>query len=181
VPRPGRAAGLTGWATRLRKDENPVGAFTKQASAVLDYLIAEGYTDREKVAVCGTSRGGFMAVHFTAAEPRVRCVAAFAPVTELSALSEFAGMEKHAGTIALDLRRQADKLAGRPIWMCIGNLDERVDTDRAIAFSRAAVKASAEAQKRSLFELHVMTSVGHTIHPTAHDEAAAWVAAQLKQ
>jgi len=176
----GEPAGLEGWAARLRKNEDFVADFTKQASAVLDQLVADGFTDRDRIAVCGTSRGGFMALHFAAAEPRVRCVAAFAPVTELSALREFDGMEKHAGTNALDLRRRAGQLAGRPVWMCIGNLDERVDTDRAIAFSREVVKASAAAKKQPLIELHVMTSAGHTIHPTAHDEAAAWVASQLK-
>src|SRR5262245_51250778 len=85
----GEPAGLEGWAARLRKNEDFVADFTKQASAVLDQLVADGFADRDKIAVCGTSRGGFMALHFAGAEPRVRCVAAFAPVTDLAALREF--------------------------------------------------------------------------------------------
>ncbi|MBI3862986.1 MAG: serine hydrolase [Planctomycetia bacterium] len=172
--------GLDGWAARLRGDRDPIPAFMKDASSVVDYLVAEGYVDPSKIFACGTSRGGFSALHFAAAEPRVRSVAAFAPVTDLLALREFQGMESHARTNELSLARHAPKLAGRPVWMCIGNHDERVDTDRAIAFTRAVVKASVEAKKPPAIELHVMTSEGHRIHPTAHEEAAAWFAAQLK-
>ena len=172
--------GLDGWATRLRQGEDPISPFTKDASGVLDHLIAEGLTDPKRVAVCGTSRGGFAALHFAAAEPRVRCAAAFAPVTDLLALREFMGQEKHQPTNDLALRCVAEKLAGRPIWMCIGNHDERVDTDRAIAFTRDVVTASVTQKKKAAIELHVMTSEGHTIHPTAHAEAAAWIARQLK-
>jgi CubicO group peptidase (beta-lactamase class C family)/dienelactone hydrolase len=178
--RDGEPQGLDGWGARLRKDEDFLGTFAKNASAVLDHLIAEGYTDREKVSVCGTSRGGFVALHFAAAEPRVRCVAAFAPVTDLIALREFRELAEHAPTKALALAHQAAKLAGRPIWMCIGNNDERVDTDRAIAFTREVVKASVAQKKPALIEIHVMTSAGHTIHPTAQNEAAAWIAEQFK-
>jgi dienelactone hydrolase len=172
--------GLDGWATRLSKGEDPIAPFTRDASAVLDYLIKEGLTDPARVAVCGTSRGGFAALHFAAAEPRVRCAAAFAPVTDLLALREFTGQEKNQPTNDLALRHLAEKLAGRPIWLCIGNHDERVDTDRAIAFTRDVVKASVAQKRKALFELHVMTSEGHSIHPTAHEEAAAWIAQQLK-
>lgn len=177
---PGEPQGLDGWAARLRQDRDPIPGFMKDASAVVDFLIAEGFADPSRIAACGTSRGGFCALHFAAVEPRVRCVAAFAPVTDLLALREFQGMEGLARTNELALVKHADKLAGRPVWMCIGNHDERVDTDRAIAFSRAVVRAAAAGKKSPLIELHVMTSTGHTIHPTAHDEAAAWIAGNLK-
>jgi dienelactone hydrolase len=172
--------GLDGWAARLSKGEDPISPFTKDASSVLDHLIAEGLTDPARVAVCGTSRGGFAALHFAAAEPRARCAAAFAPVTDLLALREFTGQDRNEPTNALALRHLDGKLAGRPIWMCIGNHDERVDTDFAIGFTRDVVKASVAQKKKALIELHVMTSEGHSIHPTAHEEAAAWIAKQLK-
>src|SRR5207237_9901005 len=90
--------GLAGWRVRLEKGDTLIPGFVAKASAVLDHLIKEGYTDPRRVAACGTSRGGFIALHFAAAEPRVRCVAAFAPVTNLLALREFAGMETHRAT-----------------------------------------------------------------------------------
>ena len=91
--KPGEAVNaLSCWRSRLEKGNDLVPGFVAKASAVLDYLIQEGYTDPHQVAACGTSRGGFIALHFAAAEPRVKSVAAFAPVTDLLALSEFAGM-----------------------------------------------------------------------------------------
>ncbi|MBS0266004.1 MAG: serine hydrolase [Planctomycetes bacterium] len=176
----GEPAGLDGWAHRLRNGSNPVTSLVADATDVVDYLIAEKFADPSKVFACGTSRGGFSALHFAAADPRVRSVAAFAPVTDLPALTEFKNLADDPTTMGLALLHQSQKLAGRPIWMCIGNHDERVDTERAIAFSRAVVKAAVAAGKPAAIELHVMTSLGHRTHPTAHDEAAAWMASQLK-
>jgi dienelactone hydrolase len=172
-----KESGLGGWRVRLAKGDTLVPGFVAKASAVLDYLIKEGYTDPRRVAACGTSRGGFIALHFAAAEPRVRCVAAFAPVTNLLALREFTGMEKHKPTRALELTNFADKLAGRHVWVCIGNRDDRVSTDDVIAFTRRVATASTASDKAAPVELHVMPTVGHRIHDTAHQEAAAWVLA----
>jgi dienelactone hydrolase len=166
--------GLAGWRARLEKGEDLVGALTRKLSVLLDHLIREGYTDGKSVAVAGTSRGGFMALHFAAAEPRVRSVAAFAPVTDLAALSEFAGLENDKRIRVLDLRRHADKLAGRSVWLCIGNNDQRVGTDQAIEFTRKVVAASVAAKKPADVQLHVMPTIGHRIHASAHDEVAAW-------
>lgn len=178
--RPGeQASSLSGWRTRLEKDGDLVPTFTKKVSTVLDYLIKERYTDPRKVAACGTSRGGFMALHAAAAEPRIGYVVALAPVIDLLALSEFAGMDKHEPTKALALANHADKLAGRAVWLCIGNHDERVGTDHSIVFTRKLVAASVARKKPANVELHVMATNGHRIHATAHDEAAAWLLGQL--
>ncbi len=178
--RRGEAAdSLSSWRARLQKDGDLVSPFNKNVSAVLDHLIKEGYTDPKRVAACGTSRGGFMALHAAVAEPRIQSVVAFAPVVDLLALAEFAGMEKHAPTCALALANHADKLAGRAVWLCIGNNDLRVGTDLSIAFTRKLVAASVARKRPANVELHVTATVGHRIHATAHDEAAAWLGRQL--
>jgi predicted esterase len=177
--KPGEQQGLNGWRARLDQDEDFVTPFTQKVSEIIDFLIAEGFSDPHQIAIAGTSRGGFMGLHAMAAEPRVRCGVAFAPVTELPILNEFWGLEKHSLTQSLSLSNVADKLAGRPLWMCIGNNDERVGTDSLIAFSRKVVSSSF-AQKRSApIELHVMPSEGHRIHEAAHEEAAAWLSKNL--
>ncbi|MBI2193015.1 MAG: prolyl oligopeptidase family serine peptidase [Planctomycetes bacterium] len=165
---------LAGWRRRVECGEPLMAAFTDRACAALDHLVREGYSDPHRVIVCGTSRGGFSAVHFAAAEPRLRAVAAFAPVADLRALREFAGLGDHEPTKALALHRLADRLAGRPLWLCIGNNDQRVGTDHAIAFTRRVVEASVAQGKPAPVELHVMQTEGHAIHPTAHEEAAEW-------
>lgn len=176
-----KPSGLSGWRTRLEKGDKLVSQFTARASEVLDYLIKEGWTDPVRVAACGTSRGGFIALHFTAAEPRVKSVAAFAPVVDLLALREFAGMANPEPAKALALVNQAEKLAGRNIWLCIGNHDERVSTEQAIAFTREVVKASVEQKKPPAVDLHVTATPGHTIHATAHEEAAVWLGSKFQK
>ena len=178
--KPGEPSGLDGWRARLDHGDKLVQEFVAHAARVLDFLVHEGYTDPHRVAACGTSRGGFIALHFAAAEPRVKCVAAFAPVTDLLLLREFAGLpDNRQATEALSLVNHAGQLAGRPVWICIGNHDQRVGTDSCIALTRKLVSASVAQKRPPAVELHVTTSAGHTIHSTAHDEAAAWTLARM--
>ena len=170
---------LEGWRTRLEAGEDIVAIFTAHASAVLDYLVEEGYTDTQRVAACGTSRGGFIALHFAAADARIKAVAAFAPVTNLLALREFIGMERDATSNSLALINHAKELVGRAMWLCIGNNDNRVNTDDAIAFTRRVVNDSVAQGVQANVELHVIASEGHGIHATAHEEAAAWLRQQV--
>jgi dienelactone hydrolase len=172
---------LAGWRVRIERGEDLIPSFTSRCTKVLDHLIAEGWTDPARVAAAGTSRGGFLALHLAAAEPRVRAVAAFAPVTKLRALAEFDGIKDKAAMAAdaLALNHYADKLAGRPIWVCIGNNDLRVGTNNAIAFTQKVLAESVAAKKTPRIELHVTRSEGHSIPPTAHAEAAAFIAAEI--
>ena len=171
--------GLNGWRARLEKGENFTATYNRKASEVLTFLVEERYSDPQRIAVAGTSRGGFMALHLMAAEPRVQCVVAFAPVSELPVLDEFKGMEKHPLAQSIELLSLADKLTGRPIWICIGNNDQRVGTDQCISLSRKIVMESVRQQKPAPIEIHVMQTEGHRIHETAHDEAAAWLAVRM--
>jgi hypothetical protein len=69
------------------------------------------------------------------------------------------------------------------VWLSIGNNDQRVDTDRAIAFTRAIVQASARQSKQPdptiPVELIVAPSAGHRKIDQAHEMLAAWLATQL--
>jgi dienelactone hydrolase len=173
--------GLTGWRKRLEKGEKLVGRFVARAARVLDYLVKEKYTDPKQVCVCGTSRGGFMALHFAAADPRVKCVAGCAPVTNLLAVSEFDGLQNNTEIKELSLSNNADKLAGRAVWICIGNNDLRVSTEEVIAYCRKLVKVAVERNKPANVELHVMPVKGHRVHATAPEEVARWILKQMKR
>lgn len=178
-----QAGGLTGWATRAKQDGNFVEPFTRRVSRVLDHLIAEKYADPQQIAVAGTSRGGFMALHTAAADERFRAAIAFAPVTHLPVLTEFSGLDQHEATRSLSIIHLADKLAGRAVWTAIGNQDARVGTEECIAATRAIVLAAARKQPDPKFvvpvELRVFPIAGHGMYPTAHDDAAAWLLKQF--
>ena len=174
--RQGEPEQLSGWRYRAEHGEDFVAEFSKRLSSALDDLIAQGYTDPERIAICGTSRGGFMSLQFAAHEPRVRCLAAYAPVTDLAALREFQGAEANAMVQSLDVRKQADKLAGRPVWIIIGDQDARVSTDSAIDLARKITRASLAQKLTSQVDLHVIAEPrGHTTPNGAIESSAAWL------
>jgi len=174
--------GLAGWRYRTDHDENLVTETNRRLSEVLDFLIATGRTDPARVAACGTSRGGFLALQFTASDPRVKCVAAFAPVTELLALREFNGAEDNALVKSLSVINQAGKLADRPVWIIIGDRDERVGTDHAITLARQITASALTRGLNPSVELHVLPEPkGHTTPQGAPELAAVWIAHQVAQ
>lgn len=170
---------LSGWRVRLQAGEAMVEAFTSRASRVLDWLVAEQYTDPAHVAACGTSRGGFIALHLAAADPRVRAAVAFAPVVTLPALAEFRGAAHHPAVRALNLTDAAERLCERAIWITIGADDTRVGTDYAITLTRKIVLCGREHGCPADVELHVLPAPGHATPSGAHDAAAAWVLARV--
>ena len=187
--RPGEAAGgLEGWKQRIVKGENLAAPFTKSFSQVLDYLVAEKYTDPAAVAVSGTSRGGYLAFHAGAADPRVKQVIAFAPVTNLAALREFDGAETDERVQAQSPLKIADKLVGKPLWIIIGNDDSRVSTEDCLQFAQEVVRLSKGKHNPVPVELRIVGTIDHRLHavPTAqfgqlcapHEEAARWLLLQ---
>lgn len=176
----GEPEGISGWSYRAANNEDFVADSNARLSKVLDHLITTGLTDPDKVAAGGTSRGGFLAIHFAAHDRRVRCVAGFAPVTELAALHEFHDKPDHPLVRKLSLKNQAEKLAGRPVWIVIGDRDERVGTQHAIEL---ASRLSAVAQKQNIasnVELHVLSEPrGHTTPEGSPQIAAKWIQHQL--
>lgn len=181
--RTGEPGQLDGWRYRIEHDDDFMSAFTARASAVLDVLIKDGVTDPRRVAVCGTSRGGFLAFHFAAADPRVKAAAGISPVTRLTALREFSTTSQREKAEQLDVARLAPQLGGRAIWLSIGNNDARVNTDDAIDFTREVVRASSQPDKPDAVipvELLVAPSRGHSKIDQAHEILATWLINQFQ-
>jgi len=179
--RPGEPEGLAGWPVRCKQGDNFVDDNNRRLSAVLDHLISKGFTDTEKIAVCGTSRGGYLALQFAAHDMRVKAVAAFAPVTDLTALREFKGFEENPLVQSLALVKQADQFAGRPVWIIIGDQDQRVGTEHAIELARAITKVSLANEVNSQVELHVIAEPrGHTVPPGTSKLSSEWFLRHLK-
>jgi len=174
--REGEPTSLRSWAHRVEAGEDLMAPFVARCVDVLDYLIERRFTDPDRVAACGTSRGGFCALHFAAAEPRVRAVAGISPVTNLIALREFAGMDEQQ-VHRLNVPQLADELAGHAVWLGIGNGDQRVGTDYCIAAARrldAASRRRFPDRPVVPVELVVGPSQGH--HP---DDQAYTIAARF--
>ena len=59
------------WAQDLENGHDLLTEFIHKSIANIDFLIAQGLLDRDKIAVSGLSRGGFLALHLAAADPRI--------------------------------------------------------------------------------------------------------------
>ncbi|BBO33624.1 alpha/beta hydrolase family protein [Lacipirellula parvula] len=174
--------GLVGWSDRVDAGKPFVQEFTEKVSQVLDDLVAKHIVDVDRIAICGTSRGGFLACHAAAADPRIKAVVCMAPVTSLNTLSEFKNIDHPELADRISLASIAPKLAGRPIWIAIGDQDERVGVDDAIEFSRCLTAESLKQGVPSQAELHVVPEPrGHTTPPRAPAQAADWIEEILRQ
>ena len=173
--RPGEPEGLKGWRHRVDQGEDPMEDLVARASSVLDSLIAEGLSDPKHVLASGTSRGGYAAMQLAAHDQRVGSVAAFAPVTDLRALSEFDGFKKGALARPLGLIEYADKLAGRNLWLIIGDRDNRVSTQHTVDLALEVSRRSAQKALTTRVELHLEPTEGHQVPEGAYQRAAKWL------
>jgi len=176
--REGEPGGIATWRYRLDRNEDFIGGFVRRASTVLDHLIAERFTDPTHVAAFGTSRGSFLSLHFSAADPRVTHVAGYAPVTDLFALSEFAKMVNEQPARLICASRIADRLTERKIWLIIGSTDFRVSTERTMDFTERVVESALAQGRIPAIELHVQTSEGHRVPPFSYESGARWLIRQ---
>jgi dienelactone hydrolase len=177
--RPGEPASIAAWRSRIEKGEDIAATFASRVRQVLDFLVEQRYTDPRRVYVAGTSRGAFAAFHVASADPRFRAVIAFAPVTDLNALAEFSGMAENRLVRSLGVHLSAERLAGRSLWICIGNNDNRVGTDLAIDLARRVVRSAVAKNLQPDVELIVQSTKGHTIADDSAERAASWIADRL--
>ena len=109
-----------------------------------DITNKRGYRYSGKTVICGTSRFGNFAARAFARNEGISALAMFAPVCEFGALSEFACCKDDASVGAYDLMNLVDGLAGRPVSISIGHMDERVDSLRSIELYAALSRRNRE-------------------------------------
>ena len=177
----GEPGGIATWRQRLERNEAFLEPYVRRVSGVLDEWIARKHSDPARIGLFGTSRGGFIALHLAAAEPRIRLVAGFAPVTELMTLSEFAGLRDDYRARRYGAIRLADQLSDRPIWLIIGTTDFRVGTRDTVAFAERLMETAIVRGRKPAVELHLEPSDGHRVPPLSYARAAAWARQQFER
>jgi dienelactone hydrolase len=175
-------AELVGWAAAAAVGRDVVSESNERIAIVVRHLAVAGHARASSLFLSGTSRGGFLALHYASVDRDVAGVAAFAPVTDLAELTEFA----EVGTLDLVRRRNLvthyRPLVGRPAFVVIGDRDERVSTDCAIQMARQIQRANTHRGQRGDLALHVLPEPrGHTTPPGGALLAAAWMHAQVAQ
>lgn len=172
--RPDEPEGLAGWAHRAVNRDDFTAEFNQRMRSVVDHLIAEGVADPTKIVASGTSRGGFCAIRYAAHDSRVACAVGYAPVTDLRALGVFRIAEDVPEVDQWSLEAHTGPLAGRPVYVVIGDRDPVVSTDAAIRFARKLSNQNPAAA--SNVALHVFSEPrGHTMPPDGAELSALWI------
>lgn len=171
--------GIDGLRERLLAGRDPFAGFVDDGRAVIDECIRRGLAKPGRIVVCGNSRSGYGALRLAAADSRISAVAALAPVTDWRELREFAAVREVPAVAALALENYAVSLAGRPVYMALGNADQRVGT---AAYARlvqrlAGIEADRGLATSRLCLLIVDDSPGHTLADRWSAEAARFLIA----
>lgn len=154
---------LTELCHNIMQGVDPFEAFIQEARAVLNHCTAEGWAKPDRIVVTGISRYAYLAFRLMAADERLKIGGGFAPVTDWRELTEFSAQRDTLQIADLRLSLFADQLAGRQIYMTIGNHDQRVGTLSACRFFLGLNQAN---QKRGfgaeLVDFNVTQDIGHT-------------------
>lgn len=166
------------WRDEFLKNPQFLDHFFQKCISNIDYLIKQGIVDEEKIAVGGLSRGGFVATHLAARDPRIKYVLGFAPVTKLSFLEEL----QDAGH-GWDLIDQVHQLMHVRLRYYIGNRDLRVSTRACFDFIEKLTDTTFHHGHRSpTIELIISPSVGFKGHgtlPHTFKDGIEWLKKQL--
>jgi pimeloyl-ACP methyl ester carboxylesterase len=166
-------SGLACWAARVKMAGPDIFTpMVRRASEVISDIAAHKLASTSSVIAVGVSRGGYAALKLAAADPRVDHLVLMAPVTDLARLSEFANVPVDPAMYGF--REAYKRFSSDHIFLQIGNADDRVGTENALAFARSVVLAG---RNRLVDLTTVITPLKG--HGTArHDMAANWVIAE---
>lgn len=164
-----KSEAMHAWAHALLSGEDLFQSFFDQVDQTIDFLIQQNLVDPNKMVVGGLSRGGFIATHLAARRQDFKAILGFAPLTDISFLSEFKQTE-----IPLvqkwTLENQIPRLTNQHLRFYIGNDDQRVGTEKCFAFLNRIVHEAVKNKIRSpQVEFLTFPSIGHKGHGTPPD------------
>lgn len=167
------------WLESYLQDPYFFDRFIQNAREALFSLIAEGFIDKDKIALAGLSRGGYVVLRLAAESEEFKSVMAFAPLIDPSTLLEF----DQSIIDTLSLKAYIPKLIGKHIRIHVGNRDTRVSTAKSFEFIHELTEKSYEAGIRSpAVEMLIMPSIGHKGHGTSEESfqiGASWIKKEL--
>jgi len=165
---------LNEWADRIRTGDDLIGEFIIQLRLYLAYLIEHHYTDPNRIALVGVSRGAFLALHAAAQGVGTQAVAVM-PVVTLASLMEFADLQNDSYVERSHLSHAVWGLYRHPIYVVAGVTDPRVNTGETINFWR---NMTVVGPSPNMTLLLAPSSVGHMLDEpqTRYAETATWIA-----
>lgn len=174
---------LKKWAAQFRHGVNVITQTADLLASMIADLIIKGIIEKEKCAVMGLSRGGLIAAHTAARSADVQWILGFAPLTKVTFVREFEGIQDLASVANTNMEKLVPLLLNRKVRFYIGNCDLRTGTRHCFDFIEKLSFANLEARYRSpSVELMISPSVGFQGHGTPKHifhQGAQWLAEQL--
>lgn len=172
------------WAEELQNHPEFLSLFYQRVLEAIHFLIEKKIVDPHHMAVAGLSRGGFIAAHVAALEPRIKTILGFAPLTSFNLMTEFKDRDIPEPIQKMALIHLVDQLVNKEVRFYIGNRDRRVGTRGCFSFIEALTEACVEKGIRSApVSLIIYPSIGHKGHGTPPEifaDGASWVKARLQ-
>jgi len=171
------------WAEELKNNPNFLNVFYQQVLDSIEFLIQQEVINPNHMAVAGLSRGGFIATHIAALEPRIRTILGFAPLTAFDLMTDFKDTKIPEHIKKMALVHLVDQLVCKEVRFYIGNHDLRVGTRSCFTFIEALTEACVQKGVRSPpVSLIIYPSIGHKGHgtpPQIFEEGTEWVKSRL--
>lgn len=168
------------WAEDIAKGKNFFSTFFDSVIESIDFALRKNFTEEGKIAVAGLSRGGFIASHIAAIDPRIHFLLLFAPLTVLKNAKEFTSLQDNAFVESMSLVHLSKDLCERHVRAYIGNRDIRVNTRACFDFiDQLSEDAFSKKIRSPQVEMVISPSVGHQGHgtpPHIFQEGANWLA-----
>lgn len=164
--------GLTGMAAAIAAGVDVFASVATTGQAMADLCIERGWGRDGRIGVAGISRGALCALNWLAEDRRVSALAAFAPVTDLPTLKEFAELADSPIVQRRNALALVPSLVGRPIFITIPRNDPRVGTDNCLRFYDA-LRARESGVSNVVFE--VTEGNEHSVPPDGYHRGARWL------
>ncbi|MCC6796362.1 MAG: prolyl oligopeptidase family serine peptidase [Candidatus Hydrogenedentes bacterium] len=169
-------SGIDGFRDAFVAGNNVFAGFVWEGKAVIDECIKRGLATPGRIAVGGTSRGGYMSLRLLAGDDRIVAGAGFAPVTDWRDLREFSEDKTREDVAALYLSNFIPALAGKHVFVAIGKTDERVSTAKCQAFAESLQQANTAANKPAgTVDFHLTDDAGHSLSDTWYEKGRAFL------
>ena len=156
-------SGIEGMRNAFAAGHNPFEMFLEDSREVVDECIKRGLATAYRIAVSGISRGGYLAMRLMAADSRISQAVAFSPVTDWTILNEFSQHRQDEAALRLNLSSYIHGLVGKPVFMCIGNHDDRVGTFSCCRLYLELAEANERnGSPRTLIDFYCTDDANHT-------------------
>lgn len=167
---------IAGFRNAFVAGVDPFAMFVKDGAAVIDECIKRGLVKPGRIAVAGTSRGGYMALRLLASDDRITAGAGYAPVTDWRELAEFAADKTRDDVRDLQLVNFVEGMAGKHVYVAIGKTDTRVSTQRCQAFVESLSKANADSGlPTTLVDFQLTSDTGHSLSDSWYERGRKWL------